>query len=115
MRKDPVVAKPFWKEINKAKSQKCSNIFPNLKFGQESAINDKQKANLFASILKQTFSSSFQETDFDLDHKVREEKSVEETDFKGHVRFTTFEINKVIAKLKPSYLPGDDQIGNIFL
>jgi len=111
----PVMTKPFWKEINKAKSQKASNIFPNLKIGQESAINDKQKANLFASILKQTFSSSFQETDFDLDHKAREEKSVEETNLRGHVRFTMFEINKVIAKLKPSYSPGDDPIGNIFL
>ncbi len=110
-----MMTRPFWKEINKAKSQKASNIFPNLKIGQESAINDKQKANLFASILKQTFSSSFQETDFDLDHKAREEKSVEETNLRGHVRFTMFEINKVIAKLKPSYSPGDDPIGNIFL
>jgi hypothetical protein len=61
----PVATKPFWKEINKAKVQKSSNIFQNLKYENVTAINDKQKANLFASILKQTFNASYQENDFD--------------------------------------------------
>ncbi len=51
--------------INKAKVQKSSNIFQNLKYENVTAINDKQKANLFASILKQTFNASYQENDFD--------------------------------------------------
>ena len=73
----PVSARPFWNEINKAKDQKSSNTFPSLKFQNEIAINDKQKADLFASILKQTFSSSFQANDFDRKHMDQEEKKLE--------------------------------------
>ncbi len=111
----PVAARPFWKEINKAKEQKNSNIFPNLRYENVSATTDKQKADLFASILKQTFSHSYQENDFDSVHKAKEEKKIEETNFDEHGRFTMFEINKVLRRLKPSYSPGEDQIPNIFL
>jgi hypothetical protein len=58
----------------KAKEQKNSNKFPNVRYENVSATTDKQKADLFASILKQTFSQSYQENDFDSEHKAKEEK-----------------------------------------
>ena len=48
----PVAARPFWKEINKAKEQKTSKSFPNLRYENVNATDDKQKCQLFGSILK---------------------------------------------------------------
>ena len=92
----PVAARPFWNEINKARSQKTSPNFPTLRHGDVVAKDDQQKASLFGSILKQTFSASFQVNDFDSDHYNLTESSNYENFSDEFPPIIMLELNKTI-------------------
>ena len=54
----------FWQVINKTRTQKNSSGIPTLVKGEREYESDKDKANLFASSLGETFSAEPQSTDF---------------------------------------------------
>ena len=110
-----MAARPFWNEINKARSQKTSPNFPTLRHGDVVAKDDQQKASLFGSILKQTFSASFQVNDFDSDHYNLTESSNYENFSDEFPPITMLELNKTIKKLRNKCTPGVDSIHNLFL
>jgi hypothetical protein len=55
----------FWKIINRARSPKRTSSIPNLVVGDRVYSSDEEKANLFRSILGETFTDSGPTTDFE--------------------------------------------------
>ena len=53
---NPLNTKPFWQCLNQLKGKKANKTIPTLKKDNQSYENDNEKANLFADILKTTFS-----------------------------------------------------------
>ena len=80
---NPLNTKPFWQCLNQLKGKKANKTIPTLKKDNQSYENDNEKANLFAYILKTTFSDQNDEK-FDKQHKEKIEKFIKNHDFKKH-------------------------------
>ncbi len=92
------------------KDQHNKSAIPTLKINNEIYESDEQKASLFASILKQTFSSSnllsFDEkTDHDFSSHNHYNKDV----------FDLKELNLVIRSLNKKTSSGEDKIHNLMI
>jgi hypothetical protein len=117
--KNPTNTKPFWQRINKLKGNKISKSIPTLKDEDKLFETDKSKANLFAEILKNTFSDQNDEK-FDKEHELKINNFVNNHDFSKHKFnnkncFKMPELNKIIKKLKNYSAPGKDIIHNQML
>ena len=62
----PVSSSFFWRIINKARSPKKNSSIPNLLFDGKVLKSDEEKANLFRSVLGETFTESKNSSDFDM-------------------------------------------------
>lgn len=117
--KNPLSSKPFWKKINKLRGHAKSNTIPTLKKENDKFENDSDKANLFADILKNTF-SDHNDDRFDHNFKKKVELEIENHDFSLHDYsnencFTIKDLNETIKKLKNFSAPGQDGIHNMML
>ena len=119
----PVSTRPFWKEINKTRSSKTSVSIPTLESNGMKLKTDCEKAEVFASLLGRTFSSAYEEDDFDCFHHYKVNEAIDkykknyiynnDAPFEfNHISMT--ELKKRISKLKVNCSPGADTISNIF-
>jgi hypothetical protein len=117
--KNPPSTKPFWRRINTIKGKHNKSAIPTLKLNNEIYESDEQKASLFASILKQTFSSS-NDNKFDEEFKLKVEKTITDHDFSSHNHynkdiFDLKELNLVIKSLNKKSSNGEDKIHNLMI
>ena len=113
----PVKSSKFWKKINETKKVRQTSSIPNLILDGTEFITDEDKACLFSSILKKTFSENGAESDYDKQHKSEVTETVDSINL-GNCDFTPFntiEIIKVIKQTKINSAPGADGIQNTFL
>ena len=61
----PASSSIFWQIINRARTQKKSSSIPTLLVDGRKYESDKDKANLFAKVLGETFTETGVSTDFD--------------------------------------------------
>ena len=61
----PASSSIFWQIINRARTQKKSSSIPTLLVDGRKYESDKDKANLFAKVLGETFTETGASTDFD--------------------------------------------------
>jgi hypothetical protein len=80
---NPLNSKPFWQRITKMKGKKINNSIPTLKKENKIYEKDEEKANVFASILKNTFSDQ-NDVRFDVKFKNKVETNVDNHDYKIH-------------------------------
>ena len=113
----PVSTREFWAKINQAKKQKKSGEIPNLVFENVIYKSDEEKANLFASILSETFTDNCTSSDFDCQIHSYVEDFVEKLDYSDNEfsKVSLAELSVVIKKLKVGSSPGEDNIHNLFL
>ena len=92
----------FWAKINQAKKQKKSGEIPNLVFENVIYKSDEEKANLFASILSETFTDNCTSSDFDCQIHSYVEDFVEKLDYSDNEfsKVSLAELSGVIKKLK---------------
>jgi hypothetical protein len=113
----PTSSSAFWNIINKARTQKSSSSIPTLVVGERFIKTDKDKANLFATSLAETFTEDIESTDFDRAFYTHVEETVANFDY-GDSQFpevTLTELKAVIKSLKDRSSPGEDGIQNVFL
>ena len=77
----PASTREFWAKINQAKNQKKSGEIPNLVLGNNVYKSNEEKANLFASILSETFTDNCTSSDFDSQIHIYVEDFVEKFDY----------------------------------
>ena len=113
----PASTREFWAKINQAKNQKKSGEIPNLVLGNNVYKSNEEKANLFASILSETFTDNCTSSDFDSQIHFYVEDFVEKFDYSDSEfsRVSLEELSGVIKKLKVGSSPGEDNIQNLFL
>jgi hypothetical protein len=116
---NPLNSKPFWQKINKMKGKKVNNSVPTLKKENKIYEKDEEKANVFASILKNTFSDQ-NDVRFDEKFKNKIETSVDNHDYKKHGLnkkncFKMKDLEIIIKKLRNHSAPGQDKIHNLML
>jgi hypothetical protein len=117
--KNPISSKPFWQKINKFRGNTNSNSTPTLKNNNKDYEEDKDKANIFAELLKITFSDENDEK-FDAKFKDRVEKVVDQHDYTRHNYtnrdcFKLKDLNQIIRTLKLHSAPGQDCVHNQML
>ena len=117
--KNPVSSKPFWNKIKKFRGSSVANSIPVLKVGNVNYESDDSKANLFASLLKNTFSVETNEK-FDSEFKKKVDKTTEDHDYSKHGYktqncFRLQDLNAMLKKLKPYAAPGPDGVHNQML
>ena len=112
----PASSSVFWKKINKSRTHKKSNI-PSLNYSNRVFKTDQDKANLFASILGETFTESEPSTEFDLNFYAEVNNFIRNTHYKDieQPKVTLFELTNVLKKLKNESSPGEDKIHNLLL
>ena len=112
----PVSTSPFWSIINRAKNPKQTPSIPTLRKGHLEFKSEKEKVELFKSILKETFSDVGSDGEFDQMFKLSVTNTVDnhklQNDF---VQFPPHVIHKALGKLKINSSPGVDQIHNLLL
>ena len=112
----PVSSSPFWNIINRAKSPKQSPSIPSLRKNNNAYKSDEEKANLFASLLKETFCDVNSNEEFDQVFKAEVLKTVSHHNLVNDYRsFSPIVIQKALESLKIDSAPGHDQIHNLFL
>jgi hypothetical protein len=116
---NPVNTKPFWNKINTTRGKTIKNDIPVLIHEDKKFINDDEKANLFAHLLKTTFSDTNNDH-FDVNFKNRIDSEIFNKNFKTHEFnnmniFVKEDLEKVIKKLKTKSTPGKDKINNMML
>ncbi len=105
----PVSTSPFWSIINRA-------TIPTLRRNQLEYKSEKEKVEVFKSILGETFSDIGSDGEFDQNFKVSVTKTVDNHRFqKDFVQFPPHVIQKALRKLKINSSPGADQIHNLLL
>ena len=107
----------FWEKINKIRIKKASTTIPTLIKGNKEYETCSEKANLFAVILKDTFSDQ-NDPIFDNNFKEKVESFIKSRKLKTSVSkniFTIDELNGVIKKLKLHTATGSDNIHNIMI
>ena len=77
----PASTREFWKTINKTRTQKKSGEIPTLKVDDKVYKTDEEKANLFGSILSETFAHDGSSTEFDIIVHDQVKQFVEELDY----------------------------------
>jgi hypothetical protein len=73
----PVSTRPFWKEINKTRSSKTSGSIPTLESNGMKLKTDCEKAEVFAILLARTFSSAYEEDDYDCFHHYKVNEAID--------------------------------------
>ena len=120
---NPTSSKPFWQRINKLRSSKTESStksIPNLIHNNQNYSADDDKANLFGSILEQTF-ENYKDAEFDRDNKRFIGETIlnlNENEFKSDLHFKDFsksELKFEIKKLKRISSTGIDKIHNLML
>ncbi len=116
---NPVNTKPFWNKINTIRGKTIKNDIPVLIHEDKKFINDDEKANLFAHLLKTTFTDSNNDN-FDNNFKNSIDSKLITKNFKTHEFnninvFVKEDLEKVIKKLKTKSTPGKDKINNMML
>jgi hypothetical protein len=107
----------FWKIINRARSPKRTSSIPNLVVGDRIYSSDEEKANLFRSILGETFTDSGPSTDFESTIYNYVEEFVSNFDYsdENFWKVSFVEMVEVIKSLKTDSSPGEDGVHNRFL
>ena len=107
----------FWDIINRARNPKKTSNIPTLLENNFSYKTDKEKTDLFASLLSVTYTEAGVESEFDNKFYTEVEKLVLETDYQdnNYPRVTQFELDRVIKSLKTDSSPGEDGIHYCFL
>jgi hypothetical protein len=107
----------FWKIINRARSPKKTSSIPNLVVGDRIYSSDEEKANLFRSILGETFTDSGPSTDFESTIYNYVEEFVSNFDYsdENFSKVSFVEMVEVIKSLKTDSSPGEDGVHNRFL
>ena len=107
----------FWKIINRARSPKKTSSIPKLVVDDRNYITDGEKANLFRSILGETFTDSGPSTDFEsvIYNYVEEFVSGFDYSDENFSKVTFPEMVEVIESLKTDSSPGEDGVHNRFL
>ena len=107
----------FWKIINRARSPKRTSSIPNLVVGDRVYSSDEEKANLFRSILGETFTDSGPSTDFESTIYNYVEEFVSNFDYsdENFSKVSFVEMVEVIKSLKTDSSPGEDGVHNRFL
>jgi len=72
----PVTSSPFWSIINRAKNPKQTPTIPSLRKGNLEFKTESEKVELFASMLKETFSDVGSDGEFDLNFKLEVSEAV---------------------------------------
>ena len=113
----PASTREFWKTINKTRSQKKSGEIPTLKVDDKVYKTDEEKANLFGSILSETFAHDGSSTEFDTIVHDQVKQFVEEFDYSdsNYPAVSFLEMVGVLKKLKMGSSPGEDGIHNEML
>ena len=113
----PTSTREFWSIINKAKQQKKSGTIPSLTFQNRVIKTDEEKANVFASILSETFTDDCTSTEFDTQIHRYVEDFVKNYDYSDpeFPKVSLAELDGVIKNLKGGSSPGEDGIQNEFL
>jgi len=114
--KNPTSSKPFWQRIKKYRGNNSSNTIPSLLYNDTLYETDAEKANLFAKILKKTFSDD-QNDKFDDKFKIKVETIVNQHDYSRHNYknrdcFNMKDLNRAIKSLKSFSAPGLDKVHN---
>ncbi len=73
----PVSTRPFRKEINKTRSSKTSGSIPTLESNGMKLKTDCEKAEVFAILLARTFSSAYEEDDYDCFHHYKVNEAID--------------------------------------
>jgi hypothetical protein len=107
----------FWKIINRARSPKRTSSIPNLVVGDRINSSDEEKANLFRSILGETFTDSGPSTDFESVIYNYVEEFVSNFDYidENFSKVSFVEMVEVIKSLKTDSSPGEHGVHNRFL
>ena len=107
----------FWKIINRARSPKKTPSIPKLVVDDRVYSTDEEKANLFRSILGETFTDSGPSTDFESVIYNYVEEFVSGFDYSddNFSKVTFPEMVEVIKSLKTDSSPGEDGVHNRFL
>ena len=107
----------FWKIINRARSPKKTSSIPKLVVDDRIYSTDEEKANLFRSILGETFTDSGPSTDFEsvIYNYVEEFVSGFDYSDENFSKVTFPEMVEVIESLKTDSSPGEDGVHNHFL
>ncbi len=113
----PPSTREFWAKINQAKNQKKSGNIPNLLSGSDVYKSDEEKANLFATILSETFTDDCTSTEFDIQFHSYVENYVKNFDYTDDefTKVSLDELRGIIKTLKVGSSPGEDNIHNIFI
>ena len=114
----PASSSIFWSIINRARTQKKGSGIPTLIQDGKIYETDKDKANLFASILSKTYSESGEEcNEFDKNCYNYVEDFVSKLDYSDDQfsKVSFLELVNIIDRLKIDSSPGEDGIHNRFL
>ena len=117
--KNPPSTKPFWKRINNIRGKKRNSSIPTLVVNNEKYETDEQKANLFLSSLKDTFSSNNNPI-FNNEFKEEVVRLIANKDFTKHEYnkkdlFDLKDLNYEIKKLNIRSSNGEDKVHNKML
>ena len=107
----------FWKIINRARCPQKTSSIPTLVLGDRVYKSDEEKANLFRSILGETFTDSGPSTDFEKVIYNYVEEFISSFDYTddNYPKVTFVEMVEVIKSLKTESSPGEDGVHNRFL
>ena len=107
----------FWRIINRARSPKKTSSIPNLVVDDRIYSSDEEKANLFRSILGETFTDSGPSTDFESVIYNYVEEFVSGFDYSddNFSKVSFAEMVEVIKSLKTDSSPREDGVHNRFL
>ena len=107
----------FWKIINRARCPQKTSSIPTLVLGDRVYKSDEEKANLFRTILGETFTDSGPSTDFENVIYNYVEEFVSSFDYTddNYPKVTFVEMVEVIKSLKTDSSPGEDGVHNRFL
>jgi exonuclease III len=113
---NPINTKPFWQKINSIRGNHSNNNLPVLKSGGMIYESDTDKADLFANILKMTFSNQSNQH-YDEAFKQKVEKEVNNHDYNKHNYqnkdlFVLKDMEQILKCLKLHSAPGEDGIHN---
>ena len=113
--KTPLSSKPFWQRINKFRNNKNkNNNIPTLIHNNEQFESNDEKAKLFCSLLKQTFTNNGKfDENFKQKIELEEKKNINlNNKEEQYININLSELKKTVKRLKKSTSPGADNISN---
>ena len=98
----PASSGKFWQIINRARTQKKSSTIPTLVVDGKVHSTDEDKANLFASVLCETFTENGASTDFDSTIYSYVEDFIAKFDYSDDqfAKVTFSELSEILKNLK---------------